>query len=495
MNVFATNVHRKTGQMTIEDSARTTTHPAAPHRSAADALRGLCGGAVHLPGDPGYDSARMAWNLAVDQRPAAVAIPADAQQAAQVVRVAAAAGLRVAPQSIGHNAGPLGRLDDVVIVRTSAMDAVRIDPARHRARVGGGALWQSVVLAAAEHGFATLHGSSPDVGIAGYTLGGGIGWYARALGLATNSVTGLEVVTAAGEIVWADAEHHPELFWALRGGSGNFGIVTALEFRIFPFTTAFAGMLVWDAAMVEPVLRRWLQWTADAPDEVTTSFRVLRLPPLPVIPEPFRGRNLVVIDGAVLASDERGAQILGPLRDLQPEVDTFARVPVQTLTGLHMDPEGPSPGVSHSAILDAMPEAAIHAFLDQARSDSSVLVHELRQLGGTLSRPASGAGAMPTLPGAFLAFAGAIAATPELAVAGRRDTAAFAQALAPFGSGRGYLNFQENPVDPATGFDPVTFGRLVTLKTALDPNGVLVGNHLVRRTYEMEDEFFSPLPG
>jgi len=486
VNVIATDVHRKTDQMTIEDFARTTT----TRRTPAHALRGLCGGAVHLPGDPGYDAARTAWNLAVDQRPAAVAVPADAQQAAQVVRVAVAAGLRVAPQSTGHNAGPLGRLDDVVIVRTSALDSVHIDPARHRARVGGGALWQAVVQAAAQHGSATLHGSSPDVGVAGYSLGGGIGWYARALGLATNSITGLEVVTADGEVVWADAEQYPELFWALRGGSGNFGIVTALEFRIFPFTTAFAGMLVWDAALAEPVLRRWLQWAGNAPDEVTTSFRILRLPPLPDIPEPFRGRNLVIIDGAVLASDDRGAEILAPLRDLQPEVDTFARMPVQALTGLHMDPEGPSPGVSNSAIIDAMPEAAIHAFLDQARAGSSVLVHELRQLGGALNRPAAGAGAMPALPGAFLAFAAAIAATPEMAAAGLHDTAAFAAAMAPFGAGRTYLNFQENPVDPATGFDPVTFGRLVTLKSALDPHGVLVGNHLVRRTYEMEDEFF-----
>lgn len=472
--------------MTIEDFAPTRT----THGSAARGLRGLCGGAVHLPGDPGYDAARMASNLAVDQRPAAVAIPADAAQVAQVVRVAAASGLRVAPQSTGHNAGPLGRLEDVVIVRTSALHSVHIDPDRHRARVGGGTVWLPAVQAAARHGFATLHGSSPDVGIAGYSLGGGIGWYARALGLATNSVTGLEVVTAAGEIVWADADHHPELFWALRGGGGNFGIVTALEFRIFPFTTAFAGLLAWDAALAEPVLRRWLHWSSGAPDEVTTSLRVLRLPPLPDIPAPFRGRNLVVIDGAVLASDRRSAEILAPLRDLQPEVDTFARVPVQSLTGLHMDPEGPSPGVSNSAIVDAMPEEAIRAFLDHARADSSVLLHELRQLGGALSRPHDGSGAMPALPGAFLAFAGAIAATPELAAAGLRDTAAFAAAMAPFGSGRSYLNFQENPIDPAAGFDPVTFGRLVTLKTALDPDGVLVGNHLVRRTYEMEDEFF-----
>lgn len=157
-----------------------------------------------------------------------------------------------------------------------------------------------------------------------------------------------------------------------------------------------------------------------------------------------------------------------------------------------MDPEDPSPGVSDSAILDAMPESAIDTFLDLARpgSGSSVLVHELRQLGGALRRPLSGAGAMPTMPGAFLAFAGAVAATPEMAAAGQRDTRRFAAALARFGSGRQYLNFQESRVDADTGFDPVTFGRLVALKSAMDPNGVMVGNHLIRRTYEMEDEFF-----
>ncbi len=474
--------------MTIHDIAR----PSASHRSPADALRGLCDGAVHLPGDPGYDAARMAWNLAVDQRPAAVAYPADGHQAGRVVRAAADAGLRVAPQSTGHNAGPLGRLDDVVIVRTTAMRSVQIDPAGHKARVGGGTVWLPAVHAAAEHGFATLHGSSPDVGIAGYSLGGGIGWYSRALGLQTNNVTGLEVVTADGQLVRADARENPELFWALRGGGGSFGLVTALEFRIFPFASAVAGMLVWDAALAEPVLRRWIHWTGDAPDEVTTSLRVLKLPPLPDIPAPFRGRSLVVVDGAVLASDQRSTDILAALRDLRPEVDTFARVPVQSLTGLHMDPESPTPSVSGSAILDAMPESAINTFLDLARpgSGSSLLMQELRQLGGALARPHEGAGAMPSLPGAFLAFGGAIAATPDLAATGRRDATAFAAALAPYGSGRNYLNFTENRIDPASGFDPVTYGRLVTLKSALDPDGVLVGNHPVRRTYEIEDEFF-----
>ena len=182
-----------------------------------------------------------------------------------MVRAAVAAGLRVAPQSTGHNAGPLGRLDDVVIVRTSGMDSVEIDPVRQRARVGGGALWLPVVEAAAAQGFAVLHGSSPDVGVAGYSLGGGIFLYARKLGLQTNSITGVEIVTADGSIVWADATENAELFWALRGGGGNFGIVTALEFAIFPFDTAYAGMLVWDRTETERVLRGWVHWAGRRP--------------------------------------------------------------------------------------------------------------------------------------------------------------------------------------------------------------------------------------
>ena len=471
--------------MTIQDISR----PDILRTTRAESLRGLCGGAVHLPGDPGFDRARMPWNVAVDQRPAAVAFPANAVHTAELVRAAAAAGLRLAPQSTGHNAGALGRLDDVVVVRTSAMTEVSIDPVRRVARVGGGVVWSPVVQAAAAQGCAVLHGSSPDVGVAGYSLGGGIGWYARKLGLQTNNITGLEVVTADGSIRWADATQNTELFWALRGGGGSFGIVTAIEFRIFPFQSAVGGMLVWDRTETERVLRRWVDWTADAPDEVTTSFRVLNLPPIPDIPEAFRGRNLVVIDGAVLASDDGSAKILAALRDLRPEIDTFARVPAASLVRLHMDPEGPTPGVSNTAMLAGIPDSAIDAFVAQSGPDShsSLLMSELRQLGGALGRPHPGAGALPMLNGAFMSFAAAIAATPEMGAVGQADADAFTAALAPFASGSQYLNFVEHAVDPSVGYDPVAWGRLVTIKSAFDPDGLIVGNHLVRRTFEIED--------
>src|SRR4051794_18844793 len=150
-----------------------------PTARRATSLAGLCGGAVHLPGDPGYDAARMPWNVAVDQRPAAVAYPTSAEDVSEVVLAAAKLGLRVAPQCTGHNAGPLGPLGDAVLLRTSALNGVEVDAERRIARVEAGALWQDVVEAGAVHGLAALHGSSPDVGVVGYSLGGGIGWYAR----------------------------------------------------------------------------------------------------------------------------------------------------------------------------------------------------------------------------------------------------------------------------------------------------------------------------
>jgi FAD/FMN-containing dehydrogenase len=454
----------------------------------AENLRGLCGGAVHLPGDPGYDAARTPWNVAVRQLPAAVAVPRDASDVSAVVRAAAASGLRVAPQSTGHNAGPLAEqgLDDVVVVRTSALDDVRVDTDRGIVRVGGGTLWEPAVDAAAAVGRAVLHGSSPDVGIAGYSLGGGIGWYARKLGLATNSLTAVEVVIGDGTLVRADATTEPELFWAIRGGGGNFGVVTALEFRTYPIETAYAGMLVWDQAHAEKVLRTWTRRAPDAPDEVTTSLRLMNLPPLPELPEAFRGRSLVVIDGAVLDTDDRAADILADLRALAPEMDTFGRVPAKSLVRLHMDPEGNTPAVSDSAVLGEAPDAAVDAFLEAAGpgSGTSLLLAELRQLGGALGRPHEGGGVLSHLEGTFGLFGAAIAPTPEAAAQGQADARRLSAAMAPYSNGRSYLNFAESVVDTRSAYDEDRWAQLKGIRSAVDEHGTFLANHAIPRLFE-----------
>ena len=459
-----------------------------PDARRATSLVGLCDGAVHLPGDAGYDAARLPWNVAVDQRPAAVALPRTVAEVQAVVRAAAAGGLRVAPQSTGHNAGPLVAqgLDDVVLLRTERLRGVTIDAGGQVARVEGGALWMDATEPAADHHLAALHGSSPDVGIAGYSLGGGIGWYARRLGLASNSVTAVELVTADGTHVRADATENRELFWAVRGGGGNFGVVTALEFRLYPIETAYAGMLVWDRVHAERVLRRWADWAPEAPDAVTTSFRFLDLPPLPAIPAPLRGRSLVVIDGAVLGSDTEAASLLGMLRGLGPELDTFARVPARSLTRLHMDPEGPTPGVSDGTLIGELADPTIDTLLEQVGpgSTSSLLSTELRQLGGALGRAPEGHGALARIDAAYAVFAVAIAATPEMGMQGQLDARRLTSSLQPWSTGGSYLNLAENATDTRTGFDESAWLQLKGIRSAYDPEDLFVANHRVPRLFE-----------
>ncbi len=456
-----------------------TTIPLTP----AENLRGLCDGRVHLPGDPGYDAARTPWNLAVDQRPAAVAVPHSAGEVADVVRAAAAAGLRVAPQSTGHGAGPLGEraLDDVVIVRLSELTGVTVDAAARTARVLGGTLWHDVVAATAPHGLTALHGSAGDVAVAGYALGGGLSFYGRTHGLAANSIRAAEVVTADGSLVRASAEENLELFWALRGGGGNLGVVVALEIGLLPYADVYAGMLLWPRDRAPEVVRAWASWTAGAPDSVTTALRVMSFPPLPELPPFLSGRQLVVIDGAVLEDDHRAAELLAPLRALEPELDTFARIPVTGLLAVHMDPPAPVPAVSDHAVLADLPEDAIAAYLGEVGPGTStaLLFAELRQLGGALGRPAAGGGVASHLEGAYALFCVAMAPFPEAAQRGRADALATCAALAPWSTGTRVLNFTEVPTDLSTAYGD-RWDRLREVRATVDPGGRFLANHPVR---------------
>src|SRR3954468_14559671 len=240
--------------------------------------------ALVLPHEPGWNEARLAWNLAVDQQPAAVARPESAEDVAAVVRWARSQGLRVAPQGTGHNAAAMGSLAHTVLVKTERMRGVTIDPVARSARVEAGVLWAEVTEAAAGHGLAALAGSSPDVGVVGYSLGGGISWLARRHGLAANNITAVELVKADGELVRADADHNADLFWALRGGGGSFGVVTALEFKLFPLPEVYAGVLFFPLARGAEVLHAWRRWVDDVPEEITSVGRFLQFPPIPDIP-------------------------------------------------------------------------------------------------------------------------------------------------------------------------------------------------------------------
>ncbi|WP_121255830.1 FAD-binding oxidoreductase [Nocardioides ferulae] len=447
----------------------------------ATSLRGLCGGRVALPGDDGYDAARVAWNLAADQRPAAVAVPRSVEETAEVVRAAAAAGLRVAAQSTGHGASALAEADlsDTVLVRLHELTGVSVDVETRTARVVGGTLWADVVAAIAPHGLAALHGSAPDVAVAGYALGGGLSFFARQHGLAAHSITAAEVVTATGELVRADGAQNTELLHALRGGGGNLGVVVALEIALLPIADVYGGMLLWDRERAAEVVRAWTEWTRDLPESVTTSLRVMSFPPLPELPPFLSGRDLVIVDGAVLEDDDTAAALLAPLRALAPELDTFGRMPAAGMLGVHMDPPAPVPSVADHAVLGPLPDAAVDALLAEvgAGTRSGLMFAELRHLGGAVARPADGA--LSHVDGDYALFCVAVAPGPEAAVAGRAAAARVVEALAPWATGRHVLTFTERPVDPATAYSTDGLARLRAAKTAVDPTGVFVGNHRV----------------
>lgn len=451
-----------------------------PPRVRAENLRGLCGGSVHLPGDPTYDMARTPWNLHAADHPAAVAYPAFPDEVADVLRGASAAGLKVAAQGTGHGAPPLsGRLADAVLVRTSAMRELQVDAHRRIARVGAGVLWGDLAEAAGAHGLAALHPSSPDVGVVGYSLGGGIGWYARRLGLQCNTVTAVELVLADGTFVRATADADAELFWAVRGGGVPLGVVTGLEFRLFPLDTVVAGFLAWEWTAVEEVLPAWLSWCAQAPEEATTSFRLVDVPVHDAVPAPLHGRRLVIIDGAVLGDDARAREVLAPLRALRPELDTVTRVPAASLVRLHLEPEGPVPAYANSALVAQLPDAAVAAVIDAAgpRSGTRLAMVELRHLGGALSRPDPAGGALSWLDGQFLALGVGLDADPAVQPQVRADAARFLAALDPWGTGRQYLPMLDDRSDVRTALPPGAPGRLAAIRRAVDPRGLFLAPH------------------
>jgi hypothetical protein len=439
-------------------------------------------GKVILSGDSRFDDARHAWNLAIDQQPAAVVFPESAADVAAAVRYAAGRGLRVAAQGTGHNAGPLGPLADTMLVRTDRMRGIRIDPVARTARVQAGVVWLDVVEAAAAHGLAALAGSSPDVGVTGYTLGGGLSFLGRKHGLAANNVTAAEMVTADGRLVRADAEHEPDLFWAVRGGGGSFGVVTALEFRLFPHTEAYAGALWYPIGRAPEVLHAWAELTrGPVPDELTTIGRLLNFPPIPQIPEPVRGQSFVIVEAYHTGDPAQADQLLAPLRALGPVNDTIATVPMPALSHLHMDPEQPVPGAADGMMIDRLPAEAVDAFVVAAGPAAAfpLLSVEVRHLGGELARPRPGHGALACLDADYVLFAASLIPVPELVDPVMAQVQAVKGALAPWAAGQMYLNFAESQTPAAPFWTEHAYRRLRRIKAAVDPGDLIRANHPV----------------
>ena len=453
-------------------------HPLDRRSSDLGPLVEAAPGRVHLPGTPGYDAARMPWNLAVDQRPAAVAVPQTVEEVVALVRTARRLGLRVAPQSTGHGAALLhGRLAGSLLLRMHELTGVRVDGAARTARVVGGTTWAPVVHAAAEHGLTAAHGSAPDVGVVGYTLSGGMSFYGRQHGLAVNHVRAVELVTPDGRLVRCSATEESELFWAVRGAGGNLGVVVAVEIDLLPLAEVYAGMLLWEASATDRVVSTWARWVHDLPESVTTSLRVMHFPPIPDLPPFLSGRDVVVVDGAVLEEDAEAERLLAPLRDLAPEMDTFGRVPTPALLDVHMDPPMPTPAATAHAVLGHLDVAGVAAFVRASMEPSGLMFTELRHVGGAFARAPRTAGVLGSLPGDLVLHCVGVAPTPEAFAAVQRDAAAVLTTMRPWRLDGRSLTFTDEPdMTPGACADAFTaedWARVAEVRSTVDPGGVM----------------------
>jgi hypothetical protein len=437
-------------------------------------------GRVATPSDSDWDEARRAWNLAADQQPAAVAFVESADDVAKVVGFARENVLRVTGQGTGHGAAPLGALDDTILIKTERMRGVEVKD--DSARIEAGALAEDVAEAAIQKDRCSMPGTSPNVGVTGYTLGGGLSWLGRKYGWACNRVTSIELVTADGEARTVDAGTEPDLFWALRGGGGGFAIATALHVELLPITEAYAGALLLPPELTSDGVRAYRDWAAGAPEEVGSMVRVLNLPPIPDIPEPIRGKKWLAITAVVIGSEEEGKQAIAPLREIgEPAMDSFAQMPITGVTRIAMDPEPPVPGLGHHRVINELPDEAIDAFVEAAgpESGSPLLLAELRHLGGALARPAENAGALDKLDGEFVMLGIGMLMDPAMKDPIQAQLDELAETMQPWAAEGGYYNYAERPCDVDSILPEETCRRLSKVKRSWDPDDLIMSNHSV----------------
>jgi FAD/FMN-containing dehydrogenase len=446
-----------------------------------DVLGGNLAGTIVRPGEEDWDQARAAWNLAADQHPEAVVYADGAEDVVAAVNSARDSGLGIAAQGTGHGAGGRASLEGSILLRTERMKGIEIDAENGIGRYEAGVLWMEANPAAGEHGLANLSGSAPDIGIVGYTTGGGFGWIARKHGLACNSVRAIELVMADGEQRRVDADTDPDLFWALRGGGGGFGVVTAIEFDLVELPEVFAGSMVFPAdERTAEIVSSYFDWAPGLPDEVTSIVRFLNLPPLDIVPEPLRGKSLITIGACYAGPEADGAELIQPIREIgEPVMDTFETMTPSGLPAVHMEPEDPVPGFVYTASLREAPQEAIDAFVESAgpASGSPLLAAELRQCGGAVGKPAEGGGALSHLDAEYVFGGIGLPMSPEMGQAIDERIDAICGALEPWSTGRCYFNFADRPTEMETLFAPETLERLREVKRRYDPDGVIRGKH------------------
>ncbi|TDO46642.1 FAD/FMN-containing dehydrogenase [Kribbella sp. VKM Ac-2527] len=432
-------------------------------------------GPVFRPGDDGYDAERAVFNLTIDHHPELIVGATGPDDVIAAVDYASARGLAVAVLTTGHGAAVPA--DGQVLINTRRMSDVQVDPATRTARVGGGVRWHQVLPQAASHGLAPLMGNSPDVGVVGYTLGGGIGPLGRSYGFAADRVRSVDIVTADGQLRHVTADDEPELFWALRGGRGNFGVVVGLEFELVPVSRLYGGGLFFPAEATADVLRTYSRWTTTLPEEMTASVLLVQFPPIPEVPELFRGKYIANVRIAYTGTVEDGERLVQPLRDIgTPILDTLGELPYAEVGSIYNDPTDPAPAYDSNVALHTVDEGAVDTILSLAGPDAgSPLIVELRHLGGAYTRPPAIPSAVGGRDAEHVLFAVSILQPGEEDTV-RRAHDRLREELRPWSTGGTIHNLSGlsavGPDRVKLAFTPADYTRLTKAKAKYDPDNM-----------------------
>lgn len=458
---------------------------AGESEALATALSGRVAGEVLAPSHPDFERARTVWNGCIDRRPVAIARCQSAADVAEVVGFTRDRGLPLAVRGGGHSLPGFSTCDGGIVLDLSPMRAVRVNPEARVARAQGGCRWRDYDAATHAHGLASTGGLISTTGIAGLTLGGGIGWLTRRYGLACDNLVRAEVVTASGDVLHASVTEHPDLFWGLRGGGGNFGVVTEFEFRVHPVSTVVAGLAIFSLDRSREVSHFYRDYAASLPDEFTTMLVFLTAPREEFVPSELRGQLAVAIVGCYCGQVDDANTVLAPLRALAPAVDLFEPMPYPDFQAM-FDADLPAGDRYYfkGGLLPACSDAIVDVIQDfMARRPSPRSELDLHHMGGAVARVGDGDTAFADRAAAFTYNVLAIWSEPSGGDANRTWARAFAAELDRLGTGRGYVNFLSEVSgegDLRGTYGDQRYRRLVELKRDFDPTNLFRLNQNVR---------------
>jgi FAD/FMN-containing dehydrogenase len=436
-------------------------------------LRSALTGPVLLPADDGFAAEVAGSNLAIVHSADVAVGAASAADVVEAVRYATAHGLTVRVQATGH--GAHAPITDGLLITTRRLDALSIDAAGRTATIGAGVSWGAVIDAAAAVGLAPVSGSSRQVGVVGYLTGGGLGPLARSHGFSSDYVRGFTVVTGAGELVEASADSNPELFWALRGGKTGLGIVTEVRLGLVELPGLYAGSLLFEEQHIETVVRGWIDYTADAPADVSTSLVAVRFPPIDAVPEPMRGKNFVGLRFAFPGDEAEGERLAAPLRALAPAVtDEIGPLPLDRVGAIHNDPEGASPAWSDGTLLSHVDQDFATAFLASAgpRARVPFIASELRHLGAAAAVDVPEGSAVGGRSGGFTFTVIGVPEPSLFATAMPEAAIRVYDSIRPWINPETTVNFGSGSLAGTPAWSPETAARLAAVRAQYDPAGV-----------------------